>query len=135
MVRAIGSYPIGHKFESHRRYHCKQTEISLNIDGPLVKRLRHHPFTVVTWVRVPYGSPAKSTGNVLCFFAVPVTGNTTNPSGSREAIYCRRSPRGPFGVSEIPVRDTYFTSARHSAINYFFTFFANRQLPYILLWQ
>ena len=25
--------------------------------GPLVKRLRHRPFTAVTWVRIPYGSP------------------------------------------------------------------------------
>ena len=25
--------------------------------GPLVKRLRHGPFTAVTWVRFPYGSP------------------------------------------------------------------------------
>ena len=27
------------------------------LDGPLVKWLRHGPFTAVTWVRVPYGSP------------------------------------------------------------------------------
>ena len=27
--------------------------------GPLVKWLRHGPFTAVTWVRVPYGSPQK----------------------------------------------------------------------------
>jgi hypothetical protein len=27
------------------------------IDGPLVKRLRHRPFTAVTRVRIPYGSP------------------------------------------------------------------------------
>ena len=27
------------------------------IYGPLVKWLRHGPFTAVTWVRVPYGSP------------------------------------------------------------------------------
>ena len=27
--------------------------------GPLVKRLRHRPFTAVTWVRFPYGSPKK----------------------------------------------------------------------------
>ena len=26
--------------------------------GPLVKRLRHRPFTAVTRVRVPYGSPS-----------------------------------------------------------------------------
>ena len=27
-----------------------------NLPGPLVKRLRHRPFTAVTRVRVPYGS-------------------------------------------------------------------------------
>ena len=46
MARAIGSYPIGRRFKSDFRYH-----------GPLVKRLRHRPFTAVTWVRFPYGSP------------------------------------------------------------------------------
>ena len=30
--------------------------------GPLVKRLRHHPFTVVTGVRFSYGSPIKYAG-------------------------------------------------------------------------
>ena len=49
MARAIGSYPIGHGFKSNSRYHF----------GPLVKRLRHGPFTAVTWVRFPYGSPKK----------------------------------------------------------------------------
>ncbi len=28
--------------------------------GPLVKRLRHRPFTAVTGVRFPYGSPSKT---------------------------------------------------------------------------
>ncbi len=28
-------------------------------NGPLVKRLRHGPFTAVTWVRFPYGSPCR----------------------------------------------------------------------------
>ena len=128
MVIAIGSYPIGRRFESHRRYHvairlCRaarfqggavhslcaalppQTgtahpaensffsksvrrlfegkEISgpapqisaendrfcgLHTYGPMVKRLRHRPFTAVTRVRVPVGSPTKNTGNRLCFF-------------------------------------------------------------------
>ena len=31
--------------------------------GPLVKRLRHGPFTAVTWVRFPYGSPKKTPPN------------------------------------------------------------------------
>ena len=34
--------------------------IRLPLPGPLVKRLRHRPFTAVTWVRFPYGSPRRS---------------------------------------------------------------------------
>ena len=47
LARAFGSYPTGRWFKSDFRYH----------NGPLVKRLRHGPFTAVTWVRFPYGSP------------------------------------------------------------------------------
>ena len=28
--------------------------------GPVVKRLRHRPFTAVSWVRIPSGSPKRS---------------------------------------------------------------------------
>ena len=48
--------------------------IRLPLPGPLVKRLRHRPFTAVTWVRFPYGSPnrkradAKASALFLCFF-------------------------------------------------------------------
>ena len=59
LARAIGSYPIGHGFKSSFRYHF----------GPLVKRLRHGPFTAVTWVRFPYGSP-KNTAEKDTFSAV-----------------------------------------------------------------
>ena len=31
------------------------------LPGPLVKRLRHRPFTAVIWVRFPYGSPKRGT--------------------------------------------------------------------------
>ena len=48
LARALGSYPKGRGFKSNFRYH----------NGPLVKRLRHGPFTAVTWVRFPYGSPS-----------------------------------------------------------------------------
>ena len=51
MARATGSYPVGQGFKSISRYH-----------GPLVKRLRHRPFTAVTAVRFCYGSPRKSSG-------------------------------------------------------------------------
>ena len=42
-------------------------------NGPLVKRLRHGPFTAVTWVRFPYGSPTEKNrlrlrGLFFCLF-------------------------------------------------------------------
>ena len=44
--------------------------IRLPLPGPLVKRLRHRPFTAVTWVRFPYGSPENNTtlpgGVIFC---------------------------------------------------------------------
>ena len=59
LARAIGSYPIGRGFKSNFRYHS----------GPLVKRLRHRPFTAVTGVRFSHGS-FKSTCNCRCFFHI-----------------------------------------------------------------
>ena len=113
MVRASGSYPEGHKFESHRRYHDNNTEQSgLHIvarktrgDGPLVKRLRHHPFTVVTWVRVPYGSPAKKDRQNAYPFLLYVTpyGKGEEHIGSREAIYCRRRALGFIDVQNCKI--------------------------------
>ena len=65
--------------ENHPVRWCLENKITY---GPLVKRLRHHPFTVVTWVRVPYGSPAKKHRKHPVLFCCLVlrTGNTTNPS-------------------------------------------------------
>ena len=56
--------------------------IRLPLPGPLVKRLRHRPFTAVTWVRFPYGSPwkradAKASALFLC-----ACGNRTIQSNS-----------------------------------------------------
>ena len=63
LARAIGSYPIGRGFKSNFRYHF----------GPLVKRLRHGPFTAVTWVRFPYGSPKqKKHLQSRCFFCFAI---------------------------------------------------------------
>ena len=50
MARAFGSYPKRRWFESNCRYQC----------GPVVKRLRHRPFTAVTRVRFSPGSPFSS---------------------------------------------------------------------------
>ena len=57
LARAIGSYPIGRRFKSDFRYH----------HGPLVKRLRHRPFTAVTGVRLSHGSP-QGAGLLLLIF-------------------------------------------------------------------
>ena len=56
LARAFGSYPECHRFKSSRRYQNGNTSVFPEY-GPLVKRLRHRPFTAVTRVRIPYGSP------------------------------------------------------------------------------
>ena len=153
MVIAIGSYPIGRRFESHRRYHvairlCRAArfqggavhslcaalppqagtahpaensffsksvrrlfegkEISgsapqisaendrfcgLHTYGPMVKRLRHRPFTAVTRVRVPVGSPTKKHRQNACVFLLVAPSGAANPKGSRERSDA--PPRGP----------------------------------------
>ena len=64
LARALGSYPNGRWFKSDFRYH----------NGPLVKRLRHGPFTAVTWVRFPYGSPDKKhcKSSAFLFLFLPI---------------------------------------------------------------
>ena len=47
LARAIGSYPVCRRFESHYRYHTARWSSGL----------RHRPFTAVTRVRIPYESP------------------------------------------------------------------------------
>ena len=36
-------------------------KVLVQISGPVVKRLRHRPFTAETWVRFPSGSPQNAT--------------------------------------------------------------------------
>ena len=72
MARACGSYPQCPRFESRCRYQ-KGHRILCPHNGPLVKWLRHRPFTAVTWVQIPYGSPEKalillSESRLLSFF-------------------------------------------------------------------
>ena len=74
------SWPKEHDWKSCRRLTLSQGFESLTLHlydcfcyyGPLVKRLRHRPFTAVTRVRVPYGSlffmedyPSPAEGNGL----------------------------------------------------------------------
>ena len=53
LARARGSYPRCPRFKSRCSYHAAD----VLQHGPLVKWLRHRPFTAVTRVRVSYGSP------------------------------------------------------------------------------
>ena len=68
LARASGSYPAGHRFKSYFRYQLIPTKLGIRY-GPLVKRLRHGPFTAVTWVRFPYGSP-KNKQTLLCLLVL-----------------------------------------------------------------
>ena len=58
LARAFGSYPKCRWFKSNCRYHS-----FLLFSGPLVKRLRHRPFTAVSRVRFSHGSPVKRIPN------------------------------------------------------------------------
>ncbi len=66
LARATGSYPVGQRFKSTRRYHVGRDRVPP--PGPVVKRLRHRPFTAVTRVRFPSGSPKKEALQSECFF-------------------------------------------------------------------
>ena len=61
LARACGSYPQCPRFKSRCRYQIHEAPrgASWILNGPLVKWLRHGPFTAVTWVRIPYGSPCR----------------------------------------------------------------------------
>ena len=73
LARAFGSYPTGRWFKSDFRYQpfLRLSQITFrllsDVHGPLVKRLRHGPFTAVTWVRFPYGSPKKAIALAVAF--------------------------------------------------------------------
>ena len=73
LARAFGSYPTGRWFKSDFRYQnfpsYETNKVRKRIcsfkKGPLVKRLRHCPFTAVTRVRFSYGSPKSYNPNTL----------------------------------------------------------------------
>ena len=68
LARARGSYPRCPRFESWCRYQTKAQRSLRLLYGPLVKRSRHRPFTAVTWVRFPYGSPKEKPLQMERFF-------------------------------------------------------------------
>ena len=65
LARAFGSYPKCRWFKSICRYHLSEIcSCSFSyMCGPLVKRLRHRPFTAVSRVRFSHGSPVKRIPN------------------------------------------------------------------------
>ena len=77
LARVLGSYPIGRRFESHCRYQFQHTylrrvfhkrALEPLIYGPVVKRLRHRPFTAVTRVRFSSGSPQSTCKKQVLFY-------------------------------------------------------------------
>ena len=55
--------------------------------GPLVKRLRHRPFTAVTRVRIPYGSPLYVGGLAQLGEHLPYKQGVGGSSPSSSTIY------------------------------------------------
>ena len=96
LARATGSYPVGHGFKSNSRYHSYPPNSADNCyNGPLVKRLRHRPFTAVTGVRFSHGSPkTKKEHIVLLFCFIQAAGLACN-----HAPACMSSPQA-HGIAE-----------------------------------
>ena len=76
MARACGSYPQGRWFKSDRRYQF----------GPLVKRLRHRPFTAESGVQFPYGSPTREFSSAGRASALQAEGHRFEPCNSHQFI-------------------------------------------------
>ena len=72
LARASGSYPAGRWFKSDYRYHDTKPFPNREREyGPVVKRLRHRPFTAVTRVRFSSGSPKKALAMQVLFLSKP----------------------------------------------------------------
>ena len=105
LARVLGSYPIGRRFESHCRYQINKPYLlrwfnkrafEPLIYGPVVKRLRHRPFTAVTRVRFSSGSPQSTCRNAGAFFFVFlfVDIRESNSIVHLSAVRHRRSRKG-----------------------------------------
>ena len=78
--------------------------------GPLVKWLRHRPFTAVTWVRVPYGSPKKRESEQDSLFfgaAPPARDNPLRSNAKGDSHPLSRSPHADLSAGS----DFKFTSS------------------------
>ncbi len=60
MMESCPSWPKEHDWKSCKRvltcFKGSNPLLSVSKNDPLVKWLRHRPFTAVTWVQIPYGS-------------------------------------------------------------------------------
>ena len=92
-------------------------QVRLPLPGPLVKRLRHRPFTAVTWVRFPYGSPNKNSRCLrigsFCFMNCGESKNQMQESGGLllAAGWTAATPQFPipYGSFPFPLRlSSYF---------------------------
>ena len=69
MVRAIGSYPIGHKFESHRRYHANKNDFVFNINiRPVGQAVKTPPFHGGNMGSSPVRVTSKKAQEMPCAF-------------------------------------------------------------------
>ena len=133
MARACGSYPQCPRFKSRCRYQNPKDGAAVFWDfpfsgstplgqpGPLVKWLRHRPFTAVTRVRVPYGSPIwrrSSAGRALASharghrfeFCRLHQEKSLEPQGFEDFSFCLA-----FGISR-KIRHNYDTRGRRPEI-------------------
>ena len=119
VARALGSYPGCHWFESDYRYHQNRILCcAVFLLGPLVKRLRHRPFTAESWVQFPYGSPHTRLRNdvkspfLSSFFTLMRLLSFTCP------LYSFWLSFGVIGLVEIENRGYRFTCPRLSLIEH-----------------
>lgn len=98
---------------SYRLTIQKQNDKMVIGRGPMVKRLRHHPFTVKSWVRVPLGSPKRSVSNRV----------RSSSHSARDFSFCS-SVVGLFGILLVFSTIRYFSPSKiiylMSASNSFF---------------
>ena len=103
LARALGSYPSCPRFESRCRYHAARAAPF----GALVKRLRHRPFTAVTWVRFPYASPTSLLyGGIAQLVERPP--HTRKVTDSSSVVSTKRNPSricpgGAFSYPKCPI--------------------------------
>ena len=117
LARAFGSYPKCRWFKSDCRYHVLPH--TAKHPGPVVKRLRHRPFTAVTRVRFSSGSPEsgrEALPSVLIFPGKdfrsrpcrPEAGNRRKKSTKRKSTAIPRDRRAFFFSGIIRIRRNRF---------------------------